>query len=320
MVAANSKLEFNLDMASLGSVPSVVLGFLLVFLAGGSSLRAEAVVRVVATTSLVGDLIREVGGARVSVKSLMGPGMDPHSYQPTPSDLRALQDADLVAFHGLHLEGRMQTVLQRLRSRRAHVVAITEDLPVTRLRRVGEGDGAYDPHVWFEVALWRECIGTVEGALVRADPAGAESYRTQGEVLRMRLLALDEWVRRELAAIPPERRVLVTSHDAFGYFGRAYDFEVIGLQGVSTVGEAALSAMTGLTQLLSRRRIPAIFVESSVSPKAIQRVAADAGVRVGGELYSDSLGAPGRSADGIDPSTYEGMVRHNVRTLVSALR
>lgn len=320
MVAANSDRGFSQGMVSLGSVPLVVLGFLLMIFAGVSSLRADAVVRVVTTTSLVGDLVREIGGARVSVQSLMGPGVDPHSYQPTPSALRALQDADVVAFHGLYLEGRMENVLQRLQSRRAHVVAITADLPVSRLRRVGEGEGAYDPHVWFEVALWRECIGTVVEALVRADPAGAESYRAQGDALRARLLVLDDWVRRELAAIPPERRVLVTSHDAFGYFGRAYDFEVIGLQGVSTVGEAALSAMTGLTQLLARRRIPAIFVESSVSPKAIQRVAADAGVRVGGELYSDSLGAPGRAADGIDPSTYEGMVRHNVRTLVSALR
>lgn len=307
-------------MTSLGSVPSVLLGVLLMVVAGGSSLRADAVVRVVATTSLVADLVREIGGTRVSVKSLMGPGVDPHSYQPTPSDLRALQDADVVAFHGLHLEGRMENVLQRLRSRRAQVVAITSDLPVTRLRRVGEGEGAYDPHVWFEVGLWRECISTVVAALVRADPAGTETYQARGDALRARLVALDEWVRRELAVIPKERRVLVTSHDAFGYFGRAYDFEVIGLQGISTVGEAALSAMTELTQLLARRRIPAIFVESSVSPKAIQRVAADAGVRVGGELYSDSLGAPGLAADGTDPSTYEGMVRHNVRTLVSALR
>lgn len=307
-------------MGCLGSFPSVVLGFLLVVFAGSTARGADTGVKVVATTSLVADLVREVGGPRVAVRALMGPGVDPHSYQPTPSDLRALQDAEVVAFHGLHLEGRMENVFQRLRARRPNVFAVTANLPVARLRAVGEGVAAYDPHVWFDVRLWHDCVGPVVDALIRADPAGAESYRARADALRQRLLALDDWVRRELAVIPPARRVLVTSHDAFGYFGRAYDFEVIGLQGVSTVGEAALSAMTGLTELLGRRRIPAIFVESSVSPKAIQRVAADAGVRVGGELYSDSLGLPGREADGVDPSTYEGMVRHNVRTLVAALR
>lgn len=284
-----------------------------------SSLRGEGI-QVVATTSLVADLVRQVGGDRVSVRALMGPGVDPHSYQPTPSDLRALQEADVVAFHGLRLEGRMETVLQRLQARRARVVAVTSALPSGQLRAVGEGTSTYDPHVWFDVRLWRECVAPVLQVLAEADPAGAAVFQARAEALRQRLLVLDGWVRAEVAAIAPERRVLVTSHDAFGYFGRAYGFEVVGLQGVSTVGEAALSSMTRLTAFLSQRRVPAIFVESSVSPKAIQRVAADAGIRVGGELYSDSLGASKPTVDGFDPSTYEGMVRHNVRTLVAALR
>lgn len=284
-----------------------------------SSLQGEGV-RVVATTSLVADLVRQVGGDRVTVRALMGPGVDPHSYQPTPSDLRALQEADVVAFHGLRLEGRMETVLQRLQARRARVVAVTAALPRGQLRAVSEGASTYDPHVWFDVRLWRECVTPVLQVLVDADPAGVAVFQARAEVVRQRLLVLDGWVRDEVAAIARERRVLVTSHDAFGYFGRAYGFEVIGLQGVSTVGEAALSSMTRLTAFLSRRRVPAIFVESSVSPKAIQRVAADAGIRVGGELYSDSLGPADPKVDGFDPSTYEGMVRHNVRTLVTALR
>jgi manganese/zinc/iron transport system substrate-binding protein len=283
------------------------------------ALRGEGV-HVVATTSLVADLVRQVGGDRVTVRALMGPGVDPHSYQPTPSDLRALQEADAVVFHGLRLEGRMETVLQRLQARRARVVAVTAALASAQLRPVGEGTLTYDPHVWFDVGLWRECIGPVLQALAEADPAGAAVFQARAETARQRLLVLDAWVREELTAIPPERRVLVTSHDAFGYFGRAYGFEVVGLQGISTVGEAALSSMTRLTEFLSQRRVPAIFVESSVSPKAIQRVALDAGIRVGGQLYSDSLGPPGAAPDGFDPSTYEGMVRHNVRTLVAALR
>lgn len=307
-------------MSFVARVFSGVRALVLVAVASGASLGAEGVLRVVATTPLVADLVREVGGDRVAVRALMGPGVDPHAYQPTPSDLRALQEADVVAFHGLLLEGRMEGVLQRLRNRRDRVFAITADLPAARLRRVGEGDASFDPHVWFDVQLWRECVEPVVRALSRADAAGAELYRARAEDLRQRLTRLDAWVREELGVIPPERRVLVTSHDAFGYFGRAYGFEVVGLQGISTVGEAALSAMAELTQFLIRRRVPAIFVESSVSPKAIERVAADAGIRVGGQLYSDSLGPPGRTAEGLDPSTYDGMVRHNVRTLVAALR
>ncbi|MBM3872950.1 MAG: ABC transporter substrate-binding protein [Verrucomicrobia bacterium] len=309
-------------MLSVARVASVIRALvLLAALAGvGTPLGAAVALRVVATTPLVADLVREVGGPRVSVRSLMGPGVDPHSYQPTPSDLRALQEADVVAFHGLLLEGRMEGVLQRLRTRRERVFAITADLAPAQLRQVGEGASTVDPHVWFDVRLWRDCVEPVVRALSQADPAGTGVYRARADDLRQRLSGLDAWVREALAVLPPERRVLVTSHDAFGYFGRAYHFEVVGLQGISTVGEAALSAMAELTQFLTRRRVPAIFVESSVSPKAIQRVAADAGIRVGGQLYSDSLGPPGQTAEGLDPSTYEGMVRHNVRTLVAALR
>ncbi len=307
-------------MLSVARVASVIRAIVLLAVVAGAPLGAEVALRVVATTPLVADLVREVGGPRVSVRALMGPGVDPHSYQPTPSDLRALQEADVVAFHGLLLEGRMEGVLQRLRTRRERVFAITTDLAAAQLRKVGEGASTFDPHVWFDVRLWRDCVEPVVRALSQADAAGASVYRARADELRQRLSGLDAWVREELAVIPPERRVLVTSHDAFGYFGRAYDFEVVGLQGISTVGEAALSAMAELTQYLTRRQVPAIFVESSVSPKAIQRVAADAGIRVGGQLYSDSLGPPGRTAEGLDPSTYDGMVRHNVRTLVAALR
>jgi manganese/zinc/iron transport system substrate-binding protein len=274
------------------------------------------VVRVVATTGMVADLASRVAGDHANITTLMGEGVDPHLYKASPSDIRAIENADLVLYSGLHLEGKMGEVLEKLGSR-SRVVAVTDGIPRDRLMSFGAD--AHDPHVWFDVALWAHCLPTVERALAAAAPAHAPDFSANRERYAAELDALDAEVRTAIATIPKERRVLVTAHDAFGYFGRAYDIEVLGVQGMSTESEASLADINALVEALVSRRIPAVFVESSVNPRnmeALREGAASRGatVRVGGSLFSDAMGAPGTPE-----GTYPGMVRHNVRTIVEAL-
>lgn len=275
-------------------------------------------VHVVATVGMVADVARNVGGERVRVTALMGAGVDPHLYKASEGDVRRLYRADLVVFGGAHLEARMAEVLAEM-GRRAPVVAVLDALPRDSLIPLPEYEGAGDPHVWFDVRLWSMTVDTVAGALARIDPANAAGYRANAAAYRARLLALDDWVRRETARVPPERRVLITAHDAFGYFGRAYGFQVRGLQGISTAAEAGTADVQALSRFIAERRIPAMFVESSVPQRTIEAVreavrARGYGVEIGGSLFSDAMGDAGTPE-----GTYEGMVRHNVRTIVSAL-
>lgn len=293
---------------------SCVLGLL----AACATLLAHArdPLRVVASTGMVADLVTRVGGPEVSVQVLLGPGADPHLFSPRPNDLLALQRAELIVTNGLRLEGKMGDALERLqRSRRVHSVG--ETLPQDRIRE--EEAGVPDPHAWFDVALWAEGAAPLAETLAELRPAQANAFRARAATARADLLALDAWVREQLAAVPAERRILVTSHDAFGYFGAAYDFRVIGLQGLSTAAEAGLADVSRLITFLRENRVPAVFVETSVNPQGLRRVADEAGVRIGGSLFSDALGAPDPARGADDPGTYAGMVRHNVRTLVDVL-
>ena len=276
----------------------------------------EPAVRVVATTTVVADLVRQVGGDRIVVESLMAEGVDPHSYRATPRDANRLVRAELVVANGLHLEGKLATLLSRLGSRRP-VVFLGESLPEEKLLPIG--NGLFDPHIWFDAALWSQCPAAVATALGQLDPAGAEDYRQRAAAYAARLAHLDAQVRDRLAAIPAQRRVLITAHDAFRYFGRAYGVEVIGVQGTSTESEAGLADMNRLVELVVSRQIPAVFVETSVSDRnllALQEGAAARGqqVRLGGRLYSDALGAPGSDGD-----TLERALLANVATIVRAL-
>lgn len=280
---------------------------------------ADRQVRAVATTSIVADVVREVGGDRVEVTALMGPGVDPHLYRASEGDVRRMGEADIVFYNGHHLEGRMGEVLEELGERATPTVAIAEVVGEGALLRPPEFEGAFDPHLWMDVSLWRNVVGRVSEALVAIDPSHAAAYEARASDYAARLDALDAWVRERTGRIPQERRVLVTAHDAFNYFGRAYGFEVRGLQGISTVAEAGTSDVQELARFVAERRIPALFVETSVSPRSIEAVQAAVRargfeVRVGGDLYSDALGGPGSGAD-----TYEGMIRHNVDTVVRAL-
>lgn len=284
------------------------------------SAAGEARVQVVATTSMVADLVRQIGGERVLVEGLMGAGVDPHLYQASASDVVQLQQADVIFYNGLLLEGRLSDLFTRLARTQGHVYAVAEGIPQERLLEPPQFAGHFDPHVWLDVSLWAECVEPVVKGLSAADPAHAEEYVSRGNTVRGELLRLHEWALEESSKLPPEQRVLITSHDAYNYFGRAYGFEVIGLQGISTVSEAALSDVAKLVDFIRTRGVKAIFVESSVPPRTLQRIAEDAGVRVGGELFSDAMGQPGDLVNGLDVGTYEGMIRHNLTTIIEGLR
>lgn len=277
-------------------------------------------VRVVATTSMVADLVRQVAGDRAVVEGLMGPGVDPHLYKATASDIVKLQRADAIFYNGLMLEGRLGDLFTRLARTKRHVYALAESIPSDALLEPEDYEGHYDPHVWFDVSLWSRCVDVIVEGMSAADPGNAAFYAAQGRATRDRLTALHAWALAKASELPVARRVLVTSHDAYNYFGRAYGFEVVGLQGISTVSEAGLADMTRLVDFIKARGVKAIFVESSVPPDTIRRLAQDAGVRVGGELFSDAMGTPGQIENGYDLGTYEGMVKHNLTTIVEALK
>jgi len=274
---------------------------------------------VVATTSIVGDLVRMIGGNDLQLQTLMGAGVDPHLYKPSAGDVRVMASAQVVVYNGLHLEGKMTEVLAEMGTRGVETVAVGECISPDALLPVAGFDNLHDPHVWFDVGLWAEAATCLREALVRIDPAHAEDYEIRGRALVIDLERLDVWVRDQVATLPEDRRVLVTAHDAFSYFGRAYGMEVRGLLGVSTAAEAGTADVKALAAFIAERGLPAVFVESSVPPRYVEAlieavVARGGEVTIGGSLYSDALGSPGGPA-----GDYFGTVRANVKTIVVAM-
>jgi manganese/zinc/iron transport system substrate-binding protein len=273
---------------------------------------------VVATIGMITDVVARLGGERVTVEGLMGPGVDPHLYKASAGDVRRLAEAELVFYNGLHLEAAMGEVLEEM-DRWRPTYAVTDSIDRRQLRAPPEFKGNYDPHVWFDVGLWERTVPVIAAALGERDPARAGEYRARADAYRAELRALDAWVRERVRRLPPERRVLVTAHDAFNYFGRAYGFEVKGLQGISTASEAGTADVQRLADEIATRRIPAIFVETSISRRTVEALQAAVrargfDVRIGGSLFSDAMGDAGTPE-----GTYIGMVRHNVNTIVNAL-
>lgn len=290
----------------------------------GNVTAPDGKLRVVATTTMIADMVRAVAGDAVVVEGLMGPGVDPHLYKPSGEDARRLRDAGAIFYNGLQLEGRMAELFERMGREGKNAVALGDS--VAEAARITPNDaGAHaDPHIWGDVGLWAGCVtGVVEG-LSKVVPGEKVAFEERGSAVRAKLLALDAWVKEQVAKVPKEGRVLVTSHDAFSYFGRAYGFEVLGVQGISTVSEAGLADVSKMVDLIKQRAVKAIFVESSVPHATIERISADSGAKVGGELFSDALGSMGemRQAGGemVDVGTYEGMIRFNVSTVVEALK
>jgi manganese/zinc/iron transport system substrate-binding protein len=280
---------------------------------------ASRTVTIVATTSIVADLVSTIGGERVAVQALMGPGVDPHLYKASEGDITRMGSADLIFYSGLHLEGRMTEVFEQMAQRGRRSVAVTAGLDPSALLSPPEFKGNYDPHVWFDVSLWARTVPGVARALADLDPTHAGDYRKRAAAYVEELNALDAYVRAEAQRVPTAQRILVTAHDAFNYFGRAYGFQVRGLQGISTATEAGTGDVQQLADFIAANRIPALFVEASVAPRGIEAVQAAVRARgfavvIGGSLFSDSLGTPGTPE-----GTYIGTVRHNIGTIVSGL-
>lgn len=281
---------------------------------------------VVATTTMVSDLAKVLGGDRINVQGLMGPGVDPHNYVPKLADTNLLEKADVVLYGGLHLEGRFQASLEAMTKRGRNVVAVTDGIDKASLLSPQEGfEGTKDPHVWGDPQLWKETVDTAVTALSKADPEGASTFRANGDAYKKQLDGLTEWATDKFAVLPADKRVLVTSHDAFFYFGRAFGFDVRGLQGVSTTAEAGLKDRSNLVEYLRKQGVKTVFSETSLNAKGIAAVAAEAGVAVSDQpLFSDALGTPGdqETVDGetYDKGTYLGMVKHNVNSIVKGLK
>lgn len=282
--------------------------------------------RVVATTTMATDLVKRVAGDAVDLHGLMGPEVDPHNYVPALADSALLDRADLIVCSGLHLEGRLQDSIEAMRGRGKRVLVLANAVPGARLLAPQEAfEGAKDPHFWGDPLLWRETVPALVKALAELLPARAAEFEASGRAFINELEALDDWAKRRVGEIPAEKRVLISSHDAFFYFGRAYGFDVKGLQGVSTSAEAGLKDRSDLVAFIRSRGIRTLFAETSINDKGLRAVAAEAGAGVSPEsLFSDAMGRPGDvvevAGESYDRGTYTGMMKHNINTIVEGLK
>lgn len=296
----------------------MVLIFLIIGCSSDSSKKASQP-SIVTTTGILADLVQNIAGPELTVQGLMGPGTDPHLYKASQGDIRKLASAEIIFYNGLHLEGKMTEILEKM-SQNKKVIAVSSDINKQKLIPLEGATSTYDPHVWFNVGLWRQTIPVIHEALAESFPAYASSFKENAARMDSLYADLHQWVTEQVASVPETQRKLITAHDAFGYFGKAYDIEVYGLQGISTVAEYGVNDINRMVDLILETRIRAVFVETSVPQRSIEAVVA--GVRakggtvnIGGTLYSDALGGPDSRAD-----TYIDMVRHNVRTIVQALK
>lgn len=275
-------------------------------------------IKIVTTIGMITDIVEQVGGERVDVTGLMGPGVDPHLYKASAGDVDRMQSADVIIYNGLHLEGAMVELFEKM-TRYKTTIAVTDGIPEDTLLAPPEFEGQHDPHVWFDVSLWIHAARHVAEQLAVLDTTHAATYQANADSLITKLEQLHQTVSDKVAEIPEDKRVIITAHDAFNYMGRAYGFEVRGLQGISTATEAGTRDVQDLAAFIVERKIPAIFVESSVPKRAIEALQAavqDKGfqVEIGGELFSDAMGDSGTFE-----GTYIGMVTHNIETIARAL-
>ncbi|RDW16220.1 metal ABC transporter solute-binding protein, Zn/Mn family [Oceanobacillus chungangensis] len=301
-----------------------LLGLLLVLAAcgsnnnvseGTSSKDENKKINVVTTIAQIGEPLSVIGGDRVNVESLMGPSVDPHLYNPTQSDISKLDEADVIFYSGLNLEANMVEIFNSIGDSNP-VLALGDTVSEEDILR--DENGAEDPHIWFDIDLWRNGLDGAVEVLKEYSPEDADYFEENKQKYFAELDKLKQDAE-ELAAIPESHRVLVTAHDAFGYFGRMHNLEVVGLQGLSTEDEIGVSDVNDTIKLIKEYQVPAIFVETSINQKSIQAVIEGASsdgvdVKLGGELYSDAMGEPGTKE-----GTYIGMYRHNINTIHDAL-
>ena len=309
------QLKFLISLISIGML-AVLTGCLQVD-ASNTSNEDSAKLNVVATTGQINDAVVNIAGDAINLTGLLGPGVDPHLYVPTESDVSTFSNADVIFYNGLHLEAQMLRVLEQMGDRGVIVVAVGDVLPEDQL--LDWETATYDPHVWNDPQLWSIGVEAIRDTLIEADAANADLYRENTDAYLAEIAETDAYVKEQIARIPEDKRLMITAHDAFGYFANAYGLEVAGLQGISTESEAGTADVQNLATLITEREIPAIFVESSVPRRNIEAVQAAVEaqgfqVEIGGSLFSDALGDPGTPE-----GTYNGMLRHNAKTLADAL-
>ena len=280
---------------------------------------SDGPITIVATIGMIGDIVERVAGDRANVEVLIGPGVDPHLYQPTRGDMESLLAADMVFYNGLLLEGRMTDALVRAATANRGVFAVTELIDPATLMEAEDYPDASDPHVWMDPTAWAKAVEVIRDRLIERDPDGRTVFESNATALTEELARLDEYCQRVLTSVPDGERVIVSAHDAFGYFGRRYGYEVLGIQGLSTESEAGVRDIERLIEILVTRQVSAVFVESTVSDRNVQALISGAAARghavsIGGELFSDALG-PGGTYEG----TYVGMLDHNATTIARAL-
>lgn len=296
-----------------------ILLLLFVFIGCKSPMEDDGKIRVVTTTNIIENLVAEIGGDAVSLQSLMGPGVDPHLYKASEGDVNKLSRADIIFYNGLHLEGKLTDVFEKMK-RTKNMVALGDALPKDQVIASENFGGNYDPHVWFNVQFFKQFAQTVADELSKLDPDNAETFAENNKRYQKELDELNQDLKASIESLPEEKRILVTAHDAFSYFGKAYGFQVVGLQGISTATEAGVRDVRELSDFIIQNHVKAIFIESSVPRRTIEALQAaviskNHQVEIGGELYSDSIGNPGT-----DEGTYIGMYKYNVTTIVNALK
>ncbi len=275
-------------------------------------------IKVVATTGMIADAVKVIAQNRVLVNALMGPGVDPHLYQASAGDVTTLAAADIIFYHGLHLEAKMGDILKKM-AKRQKTVAVADQISTDKLLKSPDYDDLYDPHIWFNVALWQEVVQVIRDELIALDPKSRNYYYRNTARYLSELAQLHQNVHEQMKQIPEEKRILITAHDAFNYFSDTYGIRVVGLQGVSTESEASIKDVQRLVQVIIKHNIPAIFVETSTPKRnilAVKEAVRSQGqqVDIGGELFADALGDQGTVA-----GTYVGMINHNVKTILSGL-
>ncbi|WP_232064739.1 metal ABC transporter solute-binding protein, Zn/Mn family [Rhodocytophaga rosea] len=268
---------------------------------------------------MIADGVKNIVKDSANVSALMGPGVDPHLYKATYGDVNKLTESDIIFYNGLHLEGKLQEIFKKLAKAKT-VLPVSQDIDHSSLTKIPGSTESYDPHIWFDVQKWQQCIAFASKILQQKDSGNAAYYAENTMKYLIELDSLHQYAKRRISEIPPSQRVLITAHDAFGYFGKAYEIEVKGLQGISTLSEFGLKDVSELVQLIVNRKIKAVFVESSVPQKSIEAVvegckARGHQVKIGGNLYSDAMGNPGTPE-----GTYIGMVKANIETIVAALK
>jgi len=309
----------NFRFSALGFACMMLLSLVLVACSNETGTEDEGKIKATSTIGMIGDVVSNIGGEHVESTSLMKPGIDPHLYKATQGDIGKLEDADIIFYNGLHLEGQMIDIFEQM-GKNKPTVAVTKNVS-TDVLLAGDGETTeHDPHLWFNVQYWIKTAEVIRDELIKLDEENKVDYEKNAEEYIAKLEELDRYVKEQIATIPEENRVLVTAHDAFGYFGYAYGIEVMGLQGISTQSEVGSKDVSELRNFLVENKIKAVFVESSVPKNTIEAVIEGAkqmghDVLIGGELFSDAMGD-----EGTEEGTYLGMVRHNVDTIVEALK